>query len=404
MDPQTDLPDLVEDLEVNIDELSTALEPLLAKPLHTTASSLPLLDKAKLYVLAAYSIEALLFSALKASGVNATEHAVFKEIARLKGYNSKIKEIEERGIKGSAEGRARLDVGAAQRFIKHGLAGNDRYDLERQERMAKERARAHLKAQQINKKFDDEGKEVESEGVTPKKRTVDEVDGQDKENEEDEEEDEEVLGGLEDAEPTTKKARVEAGESMDIDSEPVSSSQSSAKKEKKAKKTKTKKEVKKAEQKSKQSAESTDADAGNKGKDVVDLSVAAGETEEEPVVDTPPQQPKKRGRPPKKDKKKANQSADTADTEAQEQTEEAEATPSGLEARVTRKRNRRLSARDGDDEVNEEAVVPTPDRVRKTRSETFNALLDGSLQEKQEKQKKGKASGRGRGKPKGKGK
>ena len=170
MDPQTDLPDLVEDLEVDIDDLSTALEPLLATPLHTTASSLPLLDKAKLYCLAAYAIESLIFASLTASGVNATEHAVFKEIARLRQYNTKIKEIEDRGIKGSAEGRAKLDVAAAGRFIKHGLAGNDKYDLERQERQAKERARAHLKAQQINKKFDDEGKEVK---VTPKKRGAD---------------------------------------------------------------------------------------------------------------------------------------------------------------------------------------------------------------------------------------
>jgi hypothetical protein len=110
MDPQTDLPDLVEDLEVNIDELSAILSPLLNAQLSTTASSLPLLDKAKLYVLAAYSIESLLYSSLQASGVNAKEHAIFRELARLKGYFAKIKSVEERPI---AAPKAKLDVGAS---------------------------------------------------------------------------------------------------------------------------------------------------------------------------------------------------------------------------------------------------------------------------------------------------
>lgn len=171
MDPQNDLPDLVEDLEVNIDELTTTLAPLLDTQLTTTASSLPLLDKSKLYVLAAYSIESLLYSTLQASGVNAKEHAIFKELARLKGYFGKIKKIEERATT-SAAPKTKLDVGAAARFIKHGLSGNEKYDLERAERQAKERARAHLKAQQINKKFDDEGVEK-----TPaaKKRDIEDV-------------------------------------------------------------------------------------------------------------------------------------------------------------------------------------------------------------------------------------
>ncbi|RII23597.1 putative hepatoma-derived growth factor-related protein 2-like [Alternaria sp. MG1] len=391
MDPQTDLPDLVEDLEVNIDELTTALEPLLATPLHTTASSLPLLDKAEFYCMSAYAVEAILFSVLKASGVNAMEHDVFKEIARLKQYNSKIKDIKDRGIMGSAEGRARLDVGAAQRFIKHGLAGNDKYDLERQERIAKEKARAHLKAQKINKKFDDEGKEMEYKDATPKKRAVGEVDDQQEYS------DDEVMEGLEEAEPATKKARVTSADGTEIDSEATSSSQTTSKKQKKetkAKKSKTKKAGKKATQ----SAESTEADADNKEDD------SKSQAEPSPEIDTP--QPKKRGRPPKKDKKaaaapKANnkQDSDTIDVVATptQQDTDVEATPSRAEERVTRRRNTRLSTQNLLQD--EESVVPTPDDAPKTRSETFTALLDGSLSEKQ---KKGKTGGRG-GKRGGKG-
>lgn len=163
MDPQTDLPDLVEDLEVNIDELSATLTPLLPpNTLSKTSASLPLLEKAKLYVLAAYAIESVLFSTLQAAGADAKAHALFAELARLKAYFGKIKDAEE-----SAAGPTRkLDVGAAQRFIRHGLSGNERYDELRKERVVREKERALEKARRLtNRKFsDDEG--------TPKKRAV----------------------------------------------------------------------------------------------------------------------------------------------------------------------------------------------------------------------------------------
>ncbi|KAF2648289.1 hypothetical protein K491DRAFT_550225, partial [Lophiostoma macrostomum CBS 122681] len=133
MDTASLLPQ-VEDLEANIDELEDALDPLLRAPLSQTASTLPLLDKAKLYVLNAYAIESLLFSSLQASGVKAKDHPVFAELARLKAYFKKIKDAEL-----GPEPKTRIDKGAAARFIKHGLAGNDRYDRERRERMDREK-------------------------------------------------------------------------------------------------------------------------------------------------------------------------------------------------------------------------------------------------------------------------
>ena len=130
MDPQTDLPDLVEDLEVNIDELLSTLTPLLPPhSLSKTAQSLPLLEKAKLHTLLAYAIESTLFSSLQLAGLDAKAHPLFTELGRLKGYFAKIKDAEEFFKKQEEkDARARLDVGAAQRFIKHGLAGNERYD------------------------------------------------------------------------------------------------------------------------------------------------------------------------------------------------------------------------------------------------------------------------------------
>lgn len=52
---------LVEHMEDNIDDLEENLEPLLAAALSATTKKLPVLDKAKLYVLIVYSIESLLF-------------------------------------------------------------------------------------------------------------------------------------------------------------------------------------------------------------------------------------------------------------------------------------------------------------------------------------------------------
>jgi exosome complex protein LRP1 len=52
---------LIEHLEDNIDDLEESLEPLLAAALSATTKKLPVLDRAKLYVLIVYSIESLLF-------------------------------------------------------------------------------------------------------------------------------------------------------------------------------------------------------------------------------------------------------------------------------------------------------------------------------------------------------
>ncbi len=59
-----DLTPLLEQLNVNIDNLEDALEPLLQHALSERAAALPLLDRAKLYVLVTYTIESILFCKL----------------------------------------------------------------------------------------------------------------------------------------------------------------------------------------------------------------------------------------------------------------------------------------------------------------------------------------------------
>ncbi|RHZ70516.1 hypothetical protein CDV55_103525 [Aspergillus turcosus] len=140
-----DLLPLLEQLDDNVDDLEEALKPILESPVSETSNKLPLLDKAKFHVLVTYALESLIFSYLRLHGVNAKEHPVFRELTRIKQYFGKIQALEAE----QAEPEQRtmtLDKEAAGRFIKHGLAGNDKLDMQRKEQEAKQKARAQLKA------------------------------------------------------------------------------------------------------------------------------------------------------------------------------------------------------------------------------------------------------------------
>ncbi|KAL3466776.1 Sas10/Utp3/C1D family-domain-containing protein [Aspergillus heterothallicus] len=139
---------LLEQLDDNVDELEEVLAPILGSTVVEATKKLPVLDKAKFHVMITYALESLIFSYLRLHGVNAKEHPVFRELTRVKQYFEKIKILET-----PPEQRAMvLDKQAAGRFIKHGLAGNDKLDLQREEQLAKEKARAQLKASLLAKK------------------------------------------------------------------------------------------------------------------------------------------------------------------------------------------------------------------------------------------------------------
>ncbi|BDD63342.1 hypothetical protein MAP00_008243 [Monascus purpureus] len=153
-----DLFPLIERLDDNVDDLEEIFKPFLDLPLTATASKLPVLDKAKLHVLTTYALESLIFSYLRLQGVNAKEHPVFRELTRVRQYFEKIKALETEPEKRSLM----LDKAAAGRFIKHGLAGNDKIDLERAEQEAKEKAVAQLRAAMLAKRG--AGSETQSTG------------------------------------------------------------------------------------------------------------------------------------------------------------------------------------------------------------------------------------------------
>ncbi|KAL8634985.1 MAG: hypothetical protein Q9226_009404 [Calogaya cf. arnoldii] len=114
----TNLMSLLEILDDDIDELEETLAPLTKHALGDKASKLPLLDKAQLYILVTYAIESILFSYLRLNGVDVKEHAVFRELARVKQYFQKVEDVEKIGSKRE---NLTLDKAAAGRIIKHAL-------------------------------------------------------------------------------------------------------------------------------------------------------------------------------------------------------------------------------------------------------------------------------------------
>lgn len=133
----TEISDLLEDLESQISSLKSLLKPVTSKSAQQDIHNLPVLDQAKANVLVAYASHSMIFNALKLQGKDPKEHPVFQELARTRKYFERIKEAEEKGA-AAPEGkdnanapRSRVDTAVAGRFIKAGLEGNERLDRER---------------------------------------------------------------------------------------------------------------------------------------------------------------------------------------------------------------------------------------------------------------------------------
>ncbi|KAJ3580465.1 hypothetical protein NPX13_g119 [Xylaria arbuscula] len=190
MDPADILPAL-ERLDDAVDLLEDALQPLINN-VTDVASKLPLLDKAKFYVLMTYSIESMLFSSLRLNGVNAKEHPVFKELARVRQYFDKIKNIEFPPQKPEQS----LNKEAAIRFIRADLADNKEINSKLSEMIAKERALAALKTRT--------GEKRKLTQATPEENSSDVAKDAEPEEESEEESEPEV-----ELEPTQKKPKKE---------------------------------------------------------------------------------------------------------------------------------------------------------------------------------------------------
>ncbi|KAK8132746.1 hypothetical protein PG999_000919 [Apiospora kogelbergensis] len=232
MDVTNILPQL-ERLDGDIDGLEEALQPIL-KGVSDLSSKLPLLEKAKLYVLATYALESMLFSSLRLNAVDAKNHPVFKELTRVRQYFDKIKNIETPPEKPEAS----LNKGAAISFIRSGLAENKDKDVNAKlsEMIARERAKAAIKAA------------AQQKAQAGTKRKVEDQESETSASDSEEDDDSEEAGGAAVAaaaatpEPPKKKSRKDRKKEAEGKTE--SNAGKKDKKNKHDKKKKSKKEKK----------------------------------------------------------------------------------------------------------------------------------------------------------------
>jgi exosome complex protein LRP1 len=129
----SDITPQLDQLEEELRKAEDSLEPLLGD-IGDISSKLPLLDKAKLYVLVAYAIEALLFcetcppallsafthtwpATLRLNGVDTKNHAIFTELTRVRQYTEKIQKLEAP----PAERENTVNTEAAARILRSDL-------------------------------------------------------------------------------------------------------------------------------------------------------------------------------------------------------------------------------------------------------------------------------------------
>ncbi|KAK4208694.1 Sas10/Utp3/C1D family-domain-containing protein [Rhypophila decipiens] len=159
----TDITPQLEQLDIDLDQLEAALQPLLGD-IGDISSRLPLLDKAKLNVLVAYAIESVLFSSLRLNGVDAKNHVIFTELTRVRQYVEKIKKVETP----APERENTLNTEAAIRVLRSDLADNKEVKAQLTEQIAKERAKAAILAAKAEKqRLADDG----SDASKPSKRS-----------------------------------------------------------------------------------------------------------------------------------------------------------------------------------------------------------------------------------------
>ncbi|KAL1837062.1 hypothetical protein VTJ49DRAFT_4314 [Mycothermus thermophilus] len=137
----TDVTPQLDQLETELTKAEQTLAPLLGD-LSDISSKLPLLDKAKLYVLVTYTIESLLFSALRLNGVDTKNHAIFTELARVRQYMEKIQKLENP----PQERDKTVNTEATARILKADLADNKEIKSKLSELIAREREKAAAKA------------------------------------------------------------------------------------------------------------------------------------------------------------------------------------------------------------------------------------------------------------------
>ncbi|XP_006783610.1 nuclear nucleic acid-binding protein C1D-like [Neolamprologus brichardi] len=106
----------------SVTSVKTILEQLMSMPRNDLLQKLDPLDQAKLDLMSAYTLNSLFWMYLVTQGINPREHGIKQELERIRTYMNKVKEITEK------KKAARLDKGAAARFVRSALYDPDDKD------------------------------------------------------------------------------------------------------------------------------------------------------------------------------------------------------------------------------------------------------------------------------------
>ncbi|XP_033991735.1 nuclear nucleic acid-binding protein C1D [Trematomus bernacchii] len=118
-----DYPHEIDDQLTGFDSSVTAIKTMLDKlPKNDLMHKLDPLDQAKLDLMSAYTLNSLFWMYLVTQGINPREHGIKQELERIRTYMNKVKEITDR------KKAARLDKGAAARFVRSALYEPDEKD------------------------------------------------------------------------------------------------------------------------------------------------------------------------------------------------------------------------------------------------------------------------------------
>lgn len=110
-------------LDSSVGQLEASVEPILKKSLDElvakSAGTSDQVERIKLYNNFTYVLISVLFSYLKSSGVNTDTHPIMKELARIKTYMNRLKDLEKTSV--NQENDDKLNSERAKEFLQHTL-------------------------------------------------------------------------------------------------------------------------------------------------------------------------------------------------------------------------------------------------------------------------------------------
>ncbi|XP_068183731.1 nuclear nucleic acid-binding protein C1D [Antennarius striatus] len=106
----------------SVSTVKAMLEQLISMPRNELQQKLDPLEQAKLDLMSVYTLNSLFWMYLVTRGVNPREHGIKQELERIRTYMNKVKEITDK------KKAARLDKGAAARFVRNALYEPDEKD------------------------------------------------------------------------------------------------------------------------------------------------------------------------------------------------------------------------------------------------------------------------------------